>query len=148
MRRWVGMSVAASLFLAVASGLFVLVWDFMDADRIAQLGQTSNTLVFQLSGPGHSTQAVDAAAKLASSCHGVSVMREVDRLSEGGTSRVEFYGRFNWDSFPTEQLRLSSGRLPTEDGEWLANRQTGERHDIRVRQQHGGDPARGFALLS
>mgnify|MGYP001643634648 CR=1 FL=1 len=43
------MSVAASLFLAVASGLFVLVWDFMDADRIAQLGQTSNTLVFQLS---------------------------------------------------------------------------------------------------
>ena len=26
-------------------------------------------------------QAVDAAAQLASSCHGVSVMREVDRLS-------------------------------------------------------------------
>ena len=40
------MSVAASLFLAVASGLFVLVWDFMDADRIAQLGQTSTPLPF------------------------------------------------------------------------------------------------------
>ena len=49
MRRWVGMSVAASLFLAVASGLFVLVWDFMDADRIAQLGTGEHALVFQLS---------------------------------------------------------------------------------------------------
>lgn len=133
------MSVAASLFLAVASGLFVLVWDFMDADRIAQLGQTSNTLVFQLSGPGHSTQAVDAAAQLASSCHGVSVMREVDRLSEGGTSRVEFYGRFNWDSFPTEQLRLSSGRLPTKDGEWLANRQTGEPGQVGTIYEFGNN---------
>ena len=56
MRKWVGMSVAASLFLAVASGLFLLVWDFMDADRIAQLGTGEYTLVFQLSGPGHSTQ--------------------------------------------------------------------------------------------
>ena len=110
MRKWVGMSVAASLFLAVASGLFLLVWDFMDADRITQLGTGEYTLVFQLSGPGHSTQVVDAAAQLVSSSHGVSVMREVDRLSEGGTSRVEFYGRFNWDSFPTEQLRLSSDR--------------------------------------
>lgn len=43
------MSVAASLFLAVASGLFVLVWDFMDADRIAQLGTGEHALVFQLS---------------------------------------------------------------------------------------------------
>ena len=139
MRKWVGMSVAASLFLAVASGLFLLVWDFMDADRIAQLGTGEYALVFQLSGPGHSTQAVDAAAKLACSCHGVSVMREVDRLSEGGTSRVEFYGRFNWDSFPTEQLRLSSGRLPTEDGEWLSSRQTGEPEQVGTIYEFGNN---------
>ena len=66
-------------------------------------------------------------------------MREVDRLSEGGTSRVEFYGRFNWNSFPTEQLRLSSGRLPTEDGEWLSSRQTGEPGQVGTIYEFGNN---------
>lgn len=141
MRRNLASLVSAALLMAFASVSLIALWNHLDALRMDAIGSGASTVTIQVRDCASGPDEVFAGVSAVSQANDVSIFRVYDGLDDQGRTTRSLVGCFQWDTFPVDQLRLESGRVPQSPDGFLASYETGDDRQVGVLHDFGGgDP--------
>lgn len=121
--------IALVVFVLLSGLAWYSLYDYNDAQRLQQLDHTTYGTTFYLSGTQASKDDALRFFQRLSSDEGVSIDKVTAGLTDSAPSTV-YSGVFYEDSFPVDQLRLESGRFPSDVDEFAASRESGDPHQV------------------
>lgn len=112
---------SVALFTLVSQVVCFSAFVALDVQRWSNLGETGHEFTFSIPSKGQLN--ADAFVGLLddiSDSQSVSIFKSTSSLQDGKQSLV-VSGKFAWDTFPVEQLEVTTGRLPKKQDEYLAS---------------------------
>lgn len=126
MRARIRLCVVCALGMVFLTLSAFLYGDYVDRQRVSKLMETTHSMQVQVSGDYFSDTSVSFQLKELASSNKVSIIHKETRIGDDGQSEVIYSGYYDWETFPVADLELTSGSLPSSEGEFLSTVSTGE----------------------
>lgn len=130
--------VAIALSLVLSSAAFVLGFAFSDSQRLATIGTTEYSVPFHINGTNVSTDDALSFFNNLSSTYNVSIVKTTETVNDGEATTIKS-GVFSTETYPVEQLVLTSGAFPERLEEFVATTDSDDPNQSGLMYDFGGD---------